>query len=203
MRLGRVCPRRDDLRCRLAGDRPVQLVLHRLEEGLRDLGVLVVVDAALLVDVGDLEVEAALAGADLADALEQLVEVVLAEARALLEPLVVQHESLDDELLQRLRRPDAELRGLTTVDPVPDRDDRVEVVELGDGRLLRVLGGTLRNFRRVASSDSSPDSKMLFRCSLTVRTSTPNSSAIRLLSQARTSRRRRGPRLAPRRLRSA
>jgi hypothetical protein len=40
-----------------------------------------VVDAALLVDVGDLEVEAALAGADLADALEQFVEVVVAQMR--------------------------------------------------------------------------------------------------------------------------
>jgi hypothetical protein len=58
----------------------VQLVLHGLEERLRRLGLLVVVDAALLVDVGDLEVEPPLAGADLPDPLEQLVEVVLAEA---------------------------------------------------------------------------------------------------------------------------
>jgi hypothetical protein len=108
----------------------VQLVLHGLEERLRRLGVLVVVDAALLVDVGDLEVEAPLAGADLADSLEQLVEVVLAEALVQLQPLVVEDEPLDDELAQGLGRPDAELRGLRAVDPVADRDDRVEVVEL-------------------------------------------------------------------------
>jgi hypothetical protein len=68
----------------------VQLVLHDLEEGLGRLGVLVVVDAALLVDVGDLQVEAALAGADLTDPLEQLVEVVLAEAFVQLQPLVIE-----------------------------------------------------------------------------------------------------------------
>jgi hypothetical protein len=78
----------------------VQLVLHRLEERLRRLGLLVVVDAALLVDVGDLQVEAPLAGADLPDPLEQLVEVVLAEALVQLEPLVIEDEALDDELAQ-------------------------------------------------------------------------------------------------------
>jgi hypothetical protein len=48
----------------------VQLVLHSFEERLRRLGLLVVVDAALFVDVGDLQVEPPLAGADLPDALE-------------------------------------------------------------------------------------------------------------------------------------
>ena len=37
---------------------------------------------------------------------------------------------------------------------------------------------TIRNFRIVASVLSSSLAKMFFRCSLTVRTSTPNSSAM-------------------------
>ena len=118
----------DDLGRRLAGHGPVQLVLHGLEEGLGDLGLRVVVDAALLVDVGDLQVEAALAGPDLADALEQLVEVVLAEPPVELQPLVVEHEPLDDELLEGLGGPDAELGGPGAVDPIADGDDGVEVV---------------------------------------------------------------------------
>ncbi len=61
----------------------------------------------------------------------QLVEVILAEDLfTLLQTFVIQNEALDDELPQRLRRPDAELRGLMTVHPVADGDDGIEVVEL-------------------------------------------------------------------------
>jgi hypothetical protein len=60
-----------------------------LEEGLSRLGLRVVVDAALLIDVRDLQVEPALAGSDLADPFEQFVEVVLAEALVQLQPLIV------------------------------------------------------------------------------------------------------------------
>ena len=70
----------DEFRRRLAGDGPVQLVLDGGEERLGDLCRAVVIDTALLVDIGDLEVEAPLAGPDGADTLQQLVEVVLAEA---------------------------------------------------------------------------------------------------------------------------
>src|ERR1041385_872870 len=158
--LGRVLPRRephrgllsvsalrDQLRGGLARDRPVQLVLHGLEERLCDLGVLVVVDAALLVNVGDLQVEPSLAGADLTDPLEQLVEVVPAEALVQLQPLVVEDEPLDDELPQGLGRPDAELRCLRAVDPVADRDDRIEVVEHNVARdLAAALGSNYPDF---------------------------------------------------------
>jgi len=87
----------------------VKLGLNGLEERLRDLSVFVVVDAALLVDIRDLEVEAPLAGANLADALEELVEVVLAKPLVQLEALVVEGEALDDELFEGLRGPDPEL----------------------------------------------------------------------------------------------
>ena len=138
---------RDQLRSGLARHRPVQLVLHGLEERLGCLGMLVVVDAALLVNVGDLQVEPPLAGADLTDPLEQLVKVVPAEALVQLEPLVVEDEALDDELAQSLGRPDAELRGLRAVDPVADGDDGVEVVE-GDvaGDLAAPLGSNDPDF---------------------------------------------------------
>jgi hypothetical protein len=43
----------------------------------------------------------------------------------------VEHEALDDVLAQGLGRPDAELGGLVAVHPVADRNDRVEVMELG------------------------------------------------------------------------
>ena len=97
---------------------------------LRDLGVRVVVDAALLVDVGDLQVEAALAGADLADALEQLVEVVLAEAR----PCLSRSSSSTKPLtMNSLSVCVAQMRNCVAsaaVDAVADGDDGVEVVEL-------------------------------------------------------------------------
>jgi hypothetical protein len=50
------------------------------------------------------------------DPLQQLVEVVFAEALGQLQPLVVENEALDDELAQGLGSPDAELRSLSTVD---------------------------------------------------------------------------------------
>ena len=66
-----------------------------------------------------------------AETFEQLIEVVPAEQPlALLQALVVQHEPLDDELPERFRGPDAELRGLVAVDPVADGDDGVEIVVL-------------------------------------------------------------------------
>ena len=77
------------------------------------------------------QVEAPLARPDLPDALEQLVEVVLAEhCLALLQAFVIEHEALDDELAQGLGRPDAKLSRLVAVDAVANGDDRVEVVEL-------------------------------------------------------------------------
>ena len=63
----------------LAGDRPVQLVLHGGEKVAGDGGVAVVVGREG-VDVGDFLVEATLTGADLADALQQLIEVILAKS---------------------------------------------------------------------------------------------------------------------------
>jgi hypothetical protein len=86
---------------------------------------LVVVDAVLLVDVGDLEIEAPYAGTDGANPLQEFVKIVLAETLALLEAFIVQNEALDEVLAQNLCSPDAKLRRLATVDPVADPDNGV------------------------------------------------------------------------------
>ena len=48
----------------MAGDGPVQFILDGFEKGLGDGGILAVVDTALLVDIGNFKVEAALARPD-------------------------------------------------------------------------------------------------------------------------------------------
>ena len=89
----------DDLGGGLPVDGPVQLVLHGGEEALGGLRRHVVVDGRG-VDVGDLLVELALREPDLADALELLFEVPIAQdGAAALEALVVHREALDGELL--------------------------------------------------------------------------------------------------------
>ena len=111
-------------------DGEMQFVLHRGKECLRDVGVGTVIHRGR-VNVCNLLVEIPLAGPDFPDALQQFVEVILAEdLLALFQPFVIQHEALDDELPQRLRRPDAEPRGLVAVDPVAHRDDGIQVVVL-------------------------------------------------------------------------
>jgi len=108
----------------------VQLVLHRLEEQLRDLGILVVVDAALFVDVRNLEIEASFAGADGANPLQEFIKVVFAETLALFKTFIVEHKSFDEVLAQNLCSPDAKSRCLADVDPVADPDDGIHIVEV-------------------------------------------------------------------------
>ena len=70
----------DDLGGSLSVDGPVELVLHHREEALRAFRRHVVVDGGR-VDVGDLLVKLALRQTDLADALELLFEVPVAQDR--------------------------------------------------------------------------------------------------------------------------
>src|SRR5690606_41136659 len=77
----------------------------------------VVVDAGR-VDLEDLAPEHLLRRPDVADAGEQLVEVV--PATGSLEPLVVEGEALDDVLAQALGRPDAELGAAVRLHAVAD-----------------------------------------------------------------------------------
>lgn len=87
----------------------------------------------------DLLVEAPLGRPDVADPLEQLVEVVgVARTWRVLQPLVVHREALDEELRQARVGPLAELRAAGAADAEADGEDGVEVVVLdlaGDGTL--------------------------------------------------------------------
>lgn len=87
----------------------MQLVLNSLEEGLCDFSITAVVDTALLVEVRDLQVEAPLTGPDGANAFQQFIEIVFAKASPLLQALVIQDESLDEELTENTCRPNAKL----------------------------------------------------------------------------------------------
>ncbi len=48
----------------------------------------------------------------------------------ILEPLVVHHESFDEEFLEAGRRPTAELHTARGADPVPNGENGVEIVKL-------------------------------------------------------------------------
>lgn len=125
----------------------MELILDGLEEGLGDGGVRPVVNAALLVDVGHLQVEAPLARTDRAYPVQQFFEVVRAEVLALLQPVIVQNEALDDELPKGLRRPDAKLGCFEAVHAVADGDHCVEVVVFDiAGDLAATLGLNSQNF---------------------------------------------------------
>lgn len=94
-------------------------------------GIFVVVHAAFRKNVRDLLPDAALAGPDGTDTFQQFPEIVLAEGRlSLLEPVVVQNEALEHELLQHAGRPDPKLRGTPGIDPVANGNDGVQIVEL-------------------------------------------------------------------------
>jgi hypothetical protein len=120
---------------------PVHLVLDGGEELPREVRVRVVIDARG-VDVEHLAPEDLLGRADVPDAGEQLVEVVA--AASLLEPLVVQRESLDQVLPQALGSPDAKLRAAMALDTITDRDDDVEVVV--ESVILFTVGGSYPEF---------------------------------------------------------
>ena len=105
----------------------MQLVLHGFEEGLGDLGALIVVDARG-VDVGDLLVEQPLGRADVANAGKQLLKVILPDSSSRLDALVVEDEAFDEKLSQLCGGPLAELSASRRADPIAQCEDHVEVV---------------------------------------------------------------------------
>src|SRR5262249_35201068 len=80
------------------------------------------------VDVADFLIEPPFRKPNIADAFQQLVEVVFPETPPFFQPLVVQSESLDDVFTEALGRPLPELRATMRTHPVADRDDDIEVV---------------------------------------------------------------------------
>ena len=82
------------------------------------------------VDVGDLLVEEPLAGADVADARQQLIEVTLPESAARFDALVVEGEAFDQQLAEPGSGPLAELSAARRPDPVADGQNHAEAVVL-------------------------------------------------------------------------
>ncbi len=126
--IGRVRPAGDDFGSGLASDGTMHLVLHRLEKLQADLLRRVVINAGR-VDVRDLLVKPPLGGADVLNPPRQFLEIIKRLVR-ILQPLVVEYESLDDVFPQPLRSPNAELRGHARFDPIADGNDSLEIVEL-------------------------------------------------------------------------
>ncbi len=130
----------DQLRGGLAGGGEVKLVLDDLEEFDRALlgGVVIGGEGK---DLLDPQVHPALAGTDVANPLQQLVEVI-GNAGPLdgrvLEPLVVHRESLDQVLPQPLRRPAAELRTARRAYSVADGQNCIQAVMLDQAANLAV-----------------------------------------------------------------
>src|SRR5438034_2033782 len=89
----------DDFSGGLAGDGEVELVLDRGEEFFRGGSVRRVIGSGG-VDVGNLLIDHALAGANFADLFEQLLEVTPVEAAAVLEAVGINGEALEDVVFQ-------------------------------------------------------------------------------------------------------
>ena len=151
-------------------DRPVELVLHHRKKPSGGLGCQFVVDR-LGLDVCDLLVEFALAAPDLPNALELLLEVLLAEDRAIvLQPLVIHREALDCEGFEDAGSPLPALDRPLGVDFVPNGDDGRKVVVLGVG-YFAVCGSYLK-FRITEPAFNSASSKTFLRWWLMVWVST-------------------------------
>lgn len=86
---------------------PVKLVLDGGEEFVCYLRLRIIV-AAGRIDIRNLAVEVPLRCANLPDALDKFVEVVV-PGPAILQPLIIKSEALDDILPQSLRCPNSEL----------------------------------------------------------------------------------------------
>ena len=120
----------DDFRCRLACDGEMEFVLHHCIETTRFVRMLVVIDAALRKNIGNLLPDTPLAGADGAYPLQEFAEIIFAECRlALLQTIVIEDETFQHVFLEHLRRPDPALRGTLGIHTIADGDDGVEIVE--------------------------------------------------------------------------
>lgn len=116
---------------------------HGGEEGLRGLDLGAVVEGGS-VDVGDLLVEAALAGADFANLGEEVVEVGLVEEGSFFQSLFVEHVAAQGEVAQDADGPLAKLGGAGGIHAETDGDDGVEIV-VGGGVAFAV-GGSYPEF---------------------------------------------------------
>jgi len=129
--LSAVCPAHDQLGGGVAVDGKVELVLDSGEKSLRRFSLCAVIHRGG-VNVGNLLIEATLAGADFADFRKQVVKVGLVEDGTVFQPFLVQNIPTDGEVPQDADGPLAELGGAGGVDAEADGDDGVETVECGE-----------------------------------------------------------------------
>src|SRR5205807_8871545 len=106
----------------------MEFVLDDLENAMR-LGFVRRIVGSQREDVADAQIHPLLARADVADALEQLIEVVRDPwTGRVLQPLVVHGETLNQVFAQSSCRPLPELRSSRTADAIADGEDRFETV---------------------------------------------------------------------------
>ena len=150
VRFGGVGASADELGGGLAGDGIVEFVLDVGEEGARGGGGGVVVECRG-VDVGYFLVEAAFGEADLADFLEELVEVTRGEARAaVLEALVIHGPTFDGVVADNGVGPFPKLDGARAADLETDGDDGLKAVVC---HLAGDWAGTLLlNYSKISNS---------------------------------------------------
>ena len=118
----------DNFGRRLPGDGPMNLVLHRFKKQQAHLLRGIVVDTHR-VDVRDFLVEPPLRGADVLYPPHQLLEIVEGQVR-ILQPLVVEEETLHDIFPQQSGGPDTEAGGHRAFYPVAHGKDGVQIVEI-------------------------------------------------------------------------
>ena len=108
----------------------VHLVLHRGIEAFGGGRGTIIVNGGG-VQVGDLLIELALAGADLPDALQLFLKVFVGQIGALLEPFIVHDPAANGVLRCNLIDPLAELDGALGIDLEADRNDHLKRVMVG------------------------------------------------------------------------
>ena len=118
-----VCSGMNDFGGGMPCNRVMKPVLHHCIKSLCCRGRTVIVNATLGIDVGYLLPDATLAGADRADALQELAEIVTPEnSIALLQPVIIKHKALADKLVENPRRPLAKFSSPLTVNTISDAD---------------------------------------------------------------------------------
>ena len=149
MGLGAVRPFSNDFGGGLTGDSKMELVLNGGEKvpGFAGLGGIINGGG---VNISDLLIGHALAGADIADFLEQFIEEPGAEPGAVLETVAVNGKAFMDAIPQDANRPLAELGAALGIDAVADGDDRLEGIA---GDLASDFAGAFGlNYREILGS---------------------------------------------------
>src|ERR1700743_512325 len=107
----------------------MQFVLNCFEKLPGYFRIIFVIDTALLIDIGYFKIQTPFAGADLPDALQQFIKVILAEVFTLFQPFIIQHKTFNNKLFKRFGGPYPALGCLETIYPVTDCDYSIKVIK--------------------------------------------------------------------------